>query len=95
MVPLLQRVTLEKSPKVTKGLLPQHSVPRLGSACLLDGDPNVGGGLPPMRECQLMDLVLTHCNRGQVESSHRPSHIFNRVHQTQHRSALRPPRLGF
>ncbi|CAI8974109.1 hypothetical protein EMIT0357P_60407 [Pseudomonas marginalis] len=59
-------------------------------ACLLDGDPNVGGGLPPMRECQLMDLVLTHCNRGQA-----PSHIFNRVHQTQHRSALRPPRLGF
>jgi hypothetical protein len=24
-----------------------------------------------MRECQLMDLVLTHCNRGQA-----PSHIF-------------------
>src|SRR5450830_856983 len=32
MVPLLQRVTLEK-PKVTKGLLPHHSAPRLGSVC--------------------------------------------------------------
>ena len=42
-----------------------------------------------MRECQLMDLVLTHCNRGQA-----PSHIY-RVHQTQLRSALRPPRFGF
>ena len=32
-VPPLRRVTLEKSPKVTKGLLPHHSVPRLGSVC--------------------------------------------------------------
>ena len=42
---------------------------------------NVGGGLPPMRECQLVDLVLTHCNRGQVESSHRPSHIWISIYQ--------------
>ena len=33
MVPLLQRVTFEKSPKVTKRLLPHHSAPRLGSEC--------------------------------------------------------------
>ncbi len=33
LVPLLQRVTLEKSPKVTKGLLPQHSAPRSRSVC--------------------------------------------------------------
>ena len=31
-VPPLRRLTLE-SPKVSKGLLPHHSVPRLGSAC--------------------------------------------------------------
>ncbi|CAH0145106.1 hypothetical protein SRABI06_00566 [Pseudomonas brassicacearum] len=33
MVPLLQRVTFGKAPKVTKSALPHHSVPRLGSAC--------------------------------------------------------------
>ncbi|SSB99638.1 hypothetical protein SAMN04488697_11982 [Pseudomonas sp. 43mfcvi1.1] len=33
MVPLLQRVTFGKAPKVTKNALPHHSVPRLGSAC--------------------------------------------------------------
>jgi hypothetical protein len=32
-VPLLQRVTFERSPKVTKRLLPHHSAPRLGSVC--------------------------------------------------------------
>ena len=37
LVPLLQRVTLEKSPKVTKGLLPHHSAPRLGSVCPNEG----------------------------------------------------------
>ena len=35
-VPPLRRLTLE-SPKVSKGLLPHHSVPRLGSACPRSG----------------------------------------------------------
>ena len=35
---------------------------------------NVGGGLPPMRECQLMHRWLTHCNREQA-----PSHRSNRI----------------
>ena len=29
----------------------------------------------------LVDLVLSHCNRGQVESSHRPSHIWISIYQ--------------
>ncbi len=33
MVPLLQRVTFGKAPKVTKNALPHHSAPRLGSVC--------------------------------------------------------------
>ena len=37
MVPLLQRVTFGRAPKVTKSALPHHSVPRLGSACLSEG----------------------------------------------------------
>ena len=37
LVPLLQRLTFERSAKVSKTLLPHHSVPRLGSAC-----PNAG-----------------------------------------------------
>jgi hypothetical protein len=44
---------------------------------------NVGGAvrrfdLPPMRECQLVDLVLTHCNRGQA-----PSHIWISTYQLE------------
>ncbi len=35
---------------------------------------NVGGGLLPMRECQLMHLWLTHCHREQA-----PSHSSNRI----------------
>ncbi len=33
MVPLLQRVTFGRAPKVTKSALPHHSAPRLGSVC--------------------------------------------------------------
>ncbi|VVN39465.1 hypothetical protein PS664_05318 [Pseudomonas fluorescens] len=36
---------------------------------------SVGGGLPPIRWCQPHMKQLTHRYRGQVESSHRPSHI--------------------
>ncbi|OPG69401.1 hypothetical protein B1219_25000 [Pseudomonas ogarae] len=34
--------SLSKSAKVTKALLPHHSVPRLGSACLNEGIANAG-----------------------------------------------------
>ncbi|KAA8559534.1 hypothetical protein FX985_05912 [Pseudomonas extremaustralis] len=37
---------------------------------------NVGGGLPPMGECQLVHLWLTHSYRGQA-----PSHIWICIHQ--------------
>ncbi len=37
---------------------------------------NVGGGLPPMRVCQSHMNQLRYRYRGQVESSHRPSHIW-------------------
>ncbi|MBB6286058.1 hypothetical protein HDC32_001687 [Pseudomonas sp. JAI120] len=57
---------------------------------LLDGDPNVGGGLPPIAVSQSTQVSLTHPHRGQA-----PSHIFNPVHQTKNRTALRPPRFGF
>ncbi len=38
--------------------------------------------LPPIAECQSVHLMLTHRHWGQVESSHRPSHIwFCTVHK--------------
>ncbi len=48
---------------------------------LLYAGPNVGGGLPPMRGCQPQMYNLTHRYRGQVESSHRPSHIWTALGQ--------------
>jgi len=43
--------------------------------------PNVGGAvrrfdLPPIAVCQSLMQYLILSHRGQVESSHRPSHIF-------------------
>ena len=37
----------------------------------VNADLDVGGGLPPIAECQPMHLVLTHRNLGQA-----PSHIW-------------------
>ncbi|SFS28391.1 hypothetical protein SAMN03159318_04706 [Pseudomonas sp. NFACC42-2] len=53
---------------------------------LLYAGPNVGGAvrrfdLPPMRVCQPQMYKLTHRYRGQVESSHRPSHIWTALGQ--------------
>src|SRR5450830_504206 len=41
---------------------------------------NVGGGLPPIAVGQSRFMSLTHRHRGQVESSHSPSHILIGVH---------------
>ena len=40
---------------------------------------NVGGGLLPIAVYQHQMYWLTLRYREQVESSHRPSHIFNRI----------------
>ncbi|VVM72364.1 hypothetical protein PS664_01860 [Pseudomonas fluorescens] len=48
---------------------------------LLCAGLNVGGGLPPIRVCQSHMKQLTHRYRGQVESSHRPSHILSAFSQ--------------
>ena len=49
---------------------------------LLDSQ-NVGGGLPPMRECHLKYLCLTNRHRGQAPSHIWISCLFERVFQIQ------------
>jgi hypothetical protein len=60
--------SLWKSPKVTKGLLPHHSVPRLGSACHNEGiAPGARRHRPSMPRCPLRNACVRPLGKGQAD----------------------------
>ncbi|PLR64379.1 hypothetical protein QCBJ_06475 [Pseudomonas sp. QC2] len=68
---------------VLRGAEGQKPKPKQGAAALkptgiaiVDRGSNVGGGLPPMAVCLLMQIWLSHCYRGQA-----PSHSLISIHQ--------------